>query len=113
MITDAQADRIARIPGLPVGRVARLVATRRAQIFQVPPDGIIIAGMAHDGRVHIYAAIGDLPRLLWALGLLENWYLARGGCRVTMDGRLGWVRVLAGRGYRRVGDLLQKDLGNG
>lgn len=102
-------DRLVRY-GVDIDTLMILLDQRKVQLFEVPPRSIIIAGMTYKGRVHIYAAAGELQPLLTALPLLEQWYRNRGAEQVTIGGRKGWIRLLTINGYRQDGTLLRKEL---
>ncbi len=60
-------------------------------------------------RFHIWAAGGELDELLAMERAAEAHARAWGCDQMSLDGRKGWARVLAPKGYRRI-EMLVKDL---
>lgn len=80
------------------------------QSFIAGPHSAIFGMMDKDGTVWIYGAAGVLEELLDTLPRLELWYYYRGGVKLLVPGRKGWIKVLYKFGYRWRGDRLEKDL---
>lgn len=83
------------------------------QAFTAGPHSAIFGMMDKDGKVWVYGAAGVMEELLEALPRLEIWYYYRGGEKVVVPGRKGWIRVLYRFGYRWTGTELEKDLVSG
>lgn len=64
-----------------------------------------------EGRTaHVWLGFGDIGELLRIQPGAEAWALGL-GCRfITISGRVGWVRALKARGFRRHGPELRKAL---
>jgi len=52
--------------------------------------------------VHVWLGAGDLDELLAMRPLVERYGKDVGCTRATIDGRLGWDRVLKAHGFKRV-----------
>lgn len=57
--------------------------------------------------IHVWLGAGDLNELLTMRPKVEAWGKAVGCKRATIDGRLGWDRVLKPHGFTR---MLEKHL---
>lgn len=60
--------------------------------------------------IHVWLGGGDLTELLEMRPLVERAGIEWGCKRATIDGRLGWVRVLKPYGYALVDGVLEKTL---
>lgn len=60
--------------------------------------------------IHCFLAAGEMEEINNMRTWLENWARMIGVSRVTICGRKGWERVLAGAGYEPTAVWLEKDL---
>jgi hypothetical protein len=100
-LNDASVDEL--LAELSSGTAQLWLGETSALVTQIVGDGA-------DRCLHIWLAGGKLDGVLSLRPGLEAW--ARGqGCRsITIDGRLGWRRVLRPFGYRLAGHELKRSL---
>lgn len=83
-----------------------------AQLFVSDNSAMVVELPRINGELaaHIWLAGGDMEELLELEEHMTEWSKQQGCKYVTINGRLGWERVLRDRGYNRIKVTLKKDL---
>lgn len=79
-----------------------------AKLWWIP--GAAMVTEFADDAIHVWLGGGDLHGLLRLRPIAEGYGAAMGMKRATINGRLGWDRVLRRFGYVRRGEELEKRL---
>ena len=82
----------------------------RAQLWCGDASAMVLQLLRPPPTLHIWLAGGDLRDLLNMRGGMEAWARSQGCEQVTINGRLGWQRVLGRFGYEPDGEELRKVL---
>ena len=82
-----------------------------AQYMPIGKHSGVMGYLMQDGTAVLYAAAGNLSELLTGLPNLTAFYRRAGAKQLWVFGRKGWIPFLEGRGWRREGDGMVKDLG--
>ena len=88
------------------------LVTGRAQLWAGERAAVVTQIVADSGGadLHIWLAGGDLADILALRPGIEAWARGQGCTRITIDGRLGWSRVLRPFGYMENATELERRL---
>ena len=107
------------VPGVPMLRledVRGMLTAGEAQLHTTPKGCIVTCIDEYPCGTRIMSMLlagGELLELLVLADLVEEWGRQEGCTHVRLEGRKGWERALASRGYRSEGIVLSKELGHG
>lgn len=92
--------------------VARALAENRAQLWPGANAAIVteIDTMAQSRVCRVWLAGGDMAEILDMSRGLESWARLQGCTEVLVEGRKGWEKTLAERGYKHFSVVLKKKI---
>lgn len=86
---------------------------RGSAFLKVGAHSCVLIGVADEGGAgeriaDVWLAGGDMEEIASAVPALEAWACAMGCTQVVLNGRKGWVRVLAPQGYEYLSTSVRK-----
>lgn len=104
-----------RLVGWTVQDVLHEVAQGRAQLWPGERSAAVtlVLDLPQAKVCEVWLAGGDLEELLRIERDVTAWAREQGCAEVVIDGRKGWGRVLADRGYREASTVFSRRLSDG